>query len=364
MSLVRSIFRGLITAIVMAAPAFAQQPPGVSLKVRNETAPAGAIAQMKVVVTEPKPITTGSASFSFDGFSDLAGVSLPAGDGAGLVVVRGSQLALSVISPTASLGLDPDYPLLTLTGRVPASAPTGFRFPLTLDPNALTLTDPNGAVYPVEVRGGYLQVGGTLSVANVLPGSGELNAGDVVSILGTGFRPDTRVRFTETVLSDVQFISAERIDVTLAEPTQMHGKTVRIKNGDGQQVSYYSYQRTYRASPSADPLLRDMVPIFPSTTAPVHQIDIDAESVGLAMQNLGGADAQVVAELFDLNGTLLASAPVVVPSRAYLVLSLQEVFGWSPQSTAVLRLASSTAVHVLGVEVDAAGRFAPRLARP
>ena len=60
--------------------------PGVSLKIANEQVPPGGIAQVKLFVTEPRPISTAGGRFGFDGFDSIEGVALmsPGGDAMGV----------------------------------------------------------------------------------------------------------------------------------------------------------------------------------------------------------------------------------------------------------------------------------------
>jgi len=66
------------------------EPPvpfaGVSLKIADEKVPPGGIAQVKLFVTEPRPISTAGGKFALDGFDAIEGVALmsPGGDAMGV----------------------------------------------------------------------------------------------------------------------------------------------------------------------------------------------------------------------------------------------------------------------------------------
>jgi hypothetical protein len=350
--------------LIAAVSALQAQAPSnvVSLKVSREAAPPGAIAQVKVFVTEPKPITSGRALMSFDAFSDIEGIALAAGDAAGIAVVHGGQIALSVVSPSATFGMVSDYPVLTVAGRVPATAPLGMRIPMQIDPAALRLLNPSGELYVTEVKDGYLLSGGVLSISDVIPGSADVAAGGTVSIFGTGFRPDTRVRLKETALSAVRYVNPNRIDVIVAEPTHMHGKGIRVRNRDGAEVTYFAYQRTRRSGTTADARLQNVVPIFPDASSDQHVIDVSKATAGIALQNLAATATFVIAELADANG-LGQSSRIDVASNTYVVRSLAEIFGFSPDGGAVVTLLGVTPVQALGVNVDSRGRATPQLPR-
>ena len=362
--------RGIAVVLVLAMLALtttlsvgAQVPAaGVSLKITKETAPPGGIAQMKVLITEPKPITTGRANMSFSGFSDIEGIALGSDDSAGIAIVRGGEIAISILSPTGTFGMDPDYPaLVTVAGRVPFDAPLGVRIPMTMDPAALQFTDPTGAVYPAEIKNGYLLSGGGISIGDVTPGSADLPAGATVSIFGTGFRPDTTVKLKETLLAQVLYINPGQIDVVLAEPAHMHGKAIRARNRDGSQVTYYSYQRTRPFGSSVHPVLRNVVPIFPVETFLQGSVQLSVTTAGIAVQNLEATDTFMFAELIDGAGVPIAAGLIEVPSNSYVVRAVSEIFGRPYSGTGLVRLVGVSPVQILGVDVDSTGAASPRL---
>lgn len=356
----------LVLVVVAASTVRAQAPAPanvVSLKVSRETAPPGGIAQMKIFITEPKPITSGRAFIEFDAFSDIEGIALAPGDAAGVAVVQGGRIALSIVSPGGTFGTEPDYPGLTIAGRVPATAPVGLLIPMVIDPAALLLVDPSGTPYPVEVKAGYLVSGGVLSISDVVPGSADIEAGGVVTIFGSGFRPDTKVRVKDTLLAEVRYVSPNRLDIVLATPAHIHGMRIRVRNKDDEEVNYVAYHRTRRAGATADPVLQDVVPVFPHTSSDSHVIDTSTSTAGIALQNLDGADTFVFAGIADASGRPLAAGYLEIPSNTYVVCSLAEIFGFTPTDSAVVTLAATNPLQVLGVDVDAEGRATPRLPR-
>src|SRR5688572_32902062 len=99
---------------------------GLSVKVSQETAPPGGMVQMKVRTTEGTPISTGKAFFSFRGLASVDGISLvsPSDDAVGVAVVDGTDVAVSLVSSSSAF-VTGEYPLLTVTGRVPIDARMG-----------------------------------------------------------------------------------------------------------------------------------------------------------------------------------------------------------------------------------------------
>jgi hypothetical protein len=336
----------------------------IELKIREEIAPPGGLAQMKVYITEPQPISTGSGRFSFERFESIEGISLSTGseDGYGIALFSDAtrQFALSFVSPTGTFGTEPDYPILTIVGRVPQGTRSGSRLEFEIEPDGLRFVDPTGAAYPIDFENGILTVqSSSIAVHDVQPGSAEIAAGSVVSILGSNFRRDTRIRFGDAILSNVRLISPERIDVTVAGPATMHGMRVRAENKEKpnrSKTTYFSYHRTTRdQGSSADPILSRVVPVFPRVTVSAALVDVAAQTIGLAIQNIEpGAGASLTIELLDAAG-LAVQPPFTADLAAsrYTVLSLSELFGSAAQAGTTIRVSSSTApVQVMGVNWD------------
>ena len=339
------------------------QPPfaGVSLKIGNETVAPGGIVQVKLFVTEPKPISTAGVRTRFAGISSVEGIALnsPAGDTLGVAVVTGAELALSILSPSATFGTNPDYPVVTVAGRVPATTPMGSTFPLSIDVASLQLTDASGVVYPTHANDGVLEIAPNVGIDDVMPGSAVVPEGGVVTIVGRGFRPSTKVKFKEALLSDVDYVDASHLAVTVAQPTRMHGQGIRIVNRDGAETSYFSYQRTARQGTSSHPTLGATVPIFSDTEYTDTFVDVDGATTGLALQNRQLVPALIGAELLDANGRLRAATAVMVRPGRFVLAELSELFGVPYSPSQVVRVRALAPIQVMGVAVDAAGNASP-----
>jgi IPT/TIG domain-containing protein len=218
------------------------EPPfaGVSLKVSRETAPPGGIAQVKMEITEPRPISTGGLRFRSEGW-DVAGVAAmsPANDSYGVAQVDNGQVQFAIASPTGSFGTDPDYPVFTVALRVPATSALGTISPVGLEGDPPRFISPAGTVYPTDIKDGWVTVNRGISIDDVVPGSSDLAAGSVVTIVGRGFRPTTRIKFGETILSAVRFIDSTHMQVVLASAARMHGMRIRAENKDGAKTEYF-----------------------------------------------------------------------------------------------------------------------------
>ncbi len=344
--------------------------PGVSLSVSNETAPPGATTQVKISVTEPKPILTGGGSLSFSAFDSVFGIAIiaPGGDTFGVALERGTNVALSVLSPSSSFGMNIDYPILTIAGRVPATAPIGAKFVLPIDAAAFQFLDSSGNAYPMEARAGQLTVNKGVAIGDVSPGSTVVPAGGIVTITGTNFVPNTNIRFAEAKISQVRYVSPTRIDVVLAQTATMHGMTVIAKNPDGTQDTYYSYQRTHAMSLSADPVMQYAVPLFPPKAAMTAMITLPAPKTGftygVALQNIDSAGAYAMIELVDAGGNAIAVTAANIDPSTFLVRELSELFGPLPPNGSAIRITSSAPIQVMGIAADQnAGTADPIIAR-
>ena len=341
---------------------------GLSLRIEDEVVPPGGTVQMKLELTEPQPISTGGGRFEFDAFQSIDGVAVSSSsdDTYAVAVVSGSGVGVAFNSPSATFGLD-NYPLLTITGRVPATAPIGTRFPFVLDRTALRFFDPAGQLYGAETKNGTLTVANTLSIEDVSPGSAELPAGSIVTVRGSGFDRRTKVELNGTVGESARFISPTQIDLLLAAPVDMHGVRVRARNpkaDSGERIEYFSYQRTKPLGTPANTDLQSAVPLFPGRSAAESaEFTVAGAVTALAVQNLK-QDALVAADLLSADGTVLASAELAVPTNHYVVRDDVELFGIVSPPGAIIRVRAQSPVQVMGVAIDALGALTPIVPRP
>jgi hypothetical protein len=357
-----------LAVIALLALAWAPLPaavfPGLSIKILDESAPPGGIAQMKMMITEPKPISTGRGGFSYDGFDSVDGIALisPNDDTFGVARVLARDIELAIVSTSATYGTTLDYPVLTIAGHIPETTPLGSSFLFTLDSTSFAFLDPAGAQYPMEIAPGRLTIADTISIDDVRPGSADLPAGAVVQIFGTNFTPKTDIRFSEAKIASRQFVSPRQIDVVLGSPARMHGMRVRAK-GAKETVEYFSYQRTAREGESVDPAFLSLVPVFPRGSTTSATIDLSGDVAGLGMQNLGPDTVVVTADLLNADGSVLASASFPLGSNRYLARSIPEVFQVSYGPGLRVQVSASAPIQAMGIAVDARGFATPIVAR-
>ncbi|MDQ3281621.1 MAG: hypothetical protein M3Q69_09425 [Acidobacteriota bacterium] len=360
----------------------ANDGPGLSLRVADEVAPAGSIVQIKVEVTEPKPISTGRGKIKTTAFSTVEGIVLmnKGEDTFGVAMVDGQDLTFSITSPSSRFGTQADYPILGIAGKVSSGASNGAHYTLAIDGSALAFRDPSGLVYPTELKNGQLTIGNSVTIGDVSPGSALVPAGGIVRVTGTNFTPNTRLQFSEISIREQRFINNRRIDVVLAQSARMHGVRIRARNDerdDKSESEYFSYERTTAAGTTSDPAFSKAVPLFAPATYSTATVDMPKRpvnkgrrravgafgspqsgssnlTIGFALQNLEGGTAAVSVELLDAAGNPYATNTVSVGSDQHLVRSIADVFGIVAPPSA-LRIRSNVPIQILGLTADSSG---------
>ena len=335
---------------------------GVSLAISREVAPPGGLTQIKVFVTEPRPISTGSVGLAFvdfNGFDGIAATS-PENDSFGVAQVNGSQIGFTVLSTGGSLGSDPDYPILTVATRVPPTALLGTVMPVSFAGAPLRLVGPTGSVYPTLLKDGSVTVGRGISIEDVQPGSADLKSASVVTIVGRGFTPTTKVRFNHVLLSSVQYIDPTHMQVVLAAEARMHGMRIRAENQDGSKTTYFSYQRTSRQGTTTFLALQNVVPLFPLRLTTLGLVDVTGVPTAVAVQNIDSAVAPVAFDLLTPEGGVLATTTIDVYPNRFVVKELSELFGVAYVASTRVRVRSNAVpIQTMGIGIDAAGTATP-----
>ncbi|HET7206189.1 MAG TPA: IPT/TIG domain-containing protein [Terriglobales bacterium] len=333
--------------------------PGVELTIPNATVPPGGMLQLQIAITEPKPISKGGqrASFASPLLASPVGISLfsPGGDASGTAVFASAKAPrFTLHSSISDMGNNIDYPILVMAIPVKTTAIPGNIANLVLDPNLSQWLDPNGVSYPVLLTNGILTVGGTLSISNIVPGGGLVRKGAKIAIQGMGFRPDSTVQVNEATIATQTFVNSNEIDVTLTTDFNMTADRVRVKNSNGEQVTYYSYQRTTPLGKSASSLIAATYPLFSQATwslAYFKPVLSGSQFSGLALQNATATPSQVRLQLFGSNGTLLATTSLTIGAYRRISRALSEFFGVVPgNGTEVkVKVTSGPRVQMLGL---------------
>lgn len=365
----RSAIRFPAVAALAATCAYAAFN-GLSLKIGNEIQPPGGVLQMKVFLTEPKPISTGRGRLllSATAAADVESASLfsAAGDAAGAAVINGTQVRMICIVPSTILGSNPDLPLMTVTSRVRSDAAIGTTVPLWINPANLVFLDQNGAPYPEEIKPGSLTVANNVSITGVSPGSAAVPAGGVVVVQGLNFTPNTMVRIKEAAIAGVEYISPTELRVTLGTPVTMQDQEITVTNPDGTSAVYYSFQKTTPVGRTASALLRATLPIFANlfwqSAAFALPPDSGALYSGLALQNLQPVAVAVRISLVASDGSTAGKRSFLLAPNTRLLQKAAEIVPAQPPAGSYWLVQANAPVQMLGLSADeTAGTVAPVL---
>ncbi len=322
----------------------------ISLHIPDEAAPPGGVAQMKIMVTEPTPTTSGGPSFTAPSGTSVIGIQLfnPTGDVDGVAMTGSSMISIASITSTGTQGSD--YPIMTVALQVSPSVGVGTNLSFSLDSSSTWTLGLLGTATMAPISPATITVGGSISITDVVPGGGVQPAGTVVHVQGIGFQPGTQVQLSGIKASSITVASPQEIQIVLAEQTQMTGQKIQVTNPDGSQDTYFSYMRGTPWGMSSQPLLASALPIFSSVTysqaafaAPAFST---SEFSGIALQNPNLAPATVTFTMLSSAGIPLGSSVAVVPGGNRMMRDMSEVTGVTPPNGASVVVASDSAVQM------------------
>lgn len=347
----------VVVCAAMAVPAAAQTTP-MELRIPDEEAVPGGVLQVKLEVTEPRPISTGGGGFSFSDYDQFLGLAIGSagGDAAAVGVMRGANLRIRMVSPNGTMGAAPDYPILTTTLRVPALSAT---FPLgkksNLDLSIDSFTGPGGTTINTITKPGTATVTPGAYVFNVSPGGATVAAGGVITVTGGGFEPGTNVTLKGTAI-DSTVVDSTRIDIVPRRDVVMHGAEIQLEiPSTRQRLFYYSYQRTTPIPFTTDSLMSAVEPAFPQVNWTAAQVPFAAPGagarLGLAVQNSSASPIAISMSVVNGAGPsrLVQGA---LPANSRLVASLAELFGTTCSAACAVRVQSAAPIQVLGLLGD------------
>ena len=338
----------------------------VSLHIPDESAPPGGVVQMKFMVTEPTPITSGGPRLTKPTFTTVRGIHLfnPSGDVNGVAIDSGSQLSIAYVTANGAQGQD--YPIMAIALQLSPTMPVGTQEQFTLDPSSTWNLGLLGTATAKPILPATITAKGTISITDIVPGGGLLPASTVVSILGIGFQSATQVQLSGFAASSIAVISPQEIQIVLAAPTDMTGKRIQVVNPDGSQETYFSYLRGVRSGQSNRSLLSSAIPIFSSLThsqavLTVASLANSNQFSGVAVQNQNLTPAAITFTLYSPSNESLGTSTLVLQSGTYLMYETSEVVqGITPPKGSYLTVSASQPVQVFGFQGDdAAGTVLP-----
>ncbi len=332
--------------------------PTIALKIPNETAPPGGVAQMKFLNTEPTPISSGRPHMDYDSsiFDDVWGIQLfnPSADLNGVAIVNGSSVWIDFICNGPMTGTD--YPVMTMALHVRPNAAVGSQTQFDIDPQTTWTVGYLPAIMKT-VAPATVTVAGSVSITNVVPGGGMLPAGSIVKVQGLGFQPRTSLQVNGIQTQSVKVVSSTEIDIVLAQPGDMTGKRIQVVNPDGSQDFYYSYMRGIDLGVSNQSMLANAIPIFSAvkhskaTFAPIGAAQ-SSQFTGLAMQNQNLSAANVTVTLYSANGKQLGSSTISLPSGYRLMREVSELTGATPPLGSYVVVSSDSSIQMFGFLAD------------
>ncbi|HEY6970956.1 MAG TPA: hypothetical protein VJA94_17230 [Candidatus Angelobacter sp.] len=324
----------------------------ISLHIPDETAPPGGMVQMKLLVTEPAPISSGGPRIPVPSGTTVSGINLfnPNGDVNGVALVSPSLISVASVTSTGPQGSD--YPIMTVAFQLPANISVGNKLSFNLDPSSTWTLGLLGTATLKPILPATITVGGTISITNVVPGGGIQPASTVVHIQGIGFQPGTQVQLSSIKVSSISVVSPTDIEIVLAEPTQMTGKKIQVTNPDGSQDTYFSYMRGIPLGQSSQALLASAVPLFSSVTysqAVFATTDTStSEFTGIAVQNPNLIQATVTFTLFSISKVALGSSTIVIPAGNRIMRDMTELTGVAPTQGSYVTVSSDLPVQMFG----------------
>jgi len=322
---------------------------------------------MKVLVTEPSPVSSGGPRLDVFSDASIIGIQLfnPSGDVSGVAMLGSSIPSISYISSTGTQGSD--YPIMTVALQLPSNLSIGTKLPFNLDPSSTWTLGLLGTASMKPIAPATITVGGSISITDVVPGGGLQLTGTVISVRGIGFQSGTQVQLSNIKTSSISVVSPQEIQMVIAEPTQMNGKKIQVTNPDGSSDTYFSYMRGVPLGHSNQSLLASALPIFSSTTyseAVFSSGDLStSEFSGVAVQNPNLTPATITFTLFSSSNIAVGNSTLVVPSGNRIMRETSELTGAEPQPGSYLVVSSDVAVQMFGFQGDnATGTVVPYVA--
>jgi uncharacterized protein (TIGR03437 family) len=318
-----STLRRILAAACVILPLAAS--PSANVQLSTETVPSGGWVEIKFTLTKPQLIASGEIVMDLDpavfGPIQAAGVFGANGDAYGLATIAGEHLDAQFYSPSAGIGQLAGLPVLVVSVPVlPLAARANVSITATV-----TLNDISGNAYSVTVIPGSVTVGGAaFSVQTVQSGMGVLPAGSIVPILGTGFTASTTATMDGVAISSTKFVSATEIDLTLAAPTELTGKQLRL-TGSGIEVDYFCFDvGSPQQVPTGLPfyiVLTGAQPMFPlQASAASEAFSADLGGV-VAIENPQATPVTLQLQTFDYIGDSEGTASVTLPAGGWGIYS-------------------------------------------
>jgi len=341
----------ILAVVALAVPSSALAVEGVyCLRV-----PPGRTVQIRVPrdlvdPNEPSPIVIEQLGPDIGG---LGIALLGAPEAGGTALMYGGSAIIRTVSPPDAPELPSDA-TVAVTIAVPDQAPAGATINLTSGDATSSGADSQatGCVPDVVDQIG-VAAPPSVSISDVLPGGGLLQAGSVVTVVGAGFQPEAQVVIEGVTLASTTWIDSSRIEVVTADDAQIDGRMVSVTNPDLTTATSFAILRATDLGKSTIPLLAGTEAIFPVQTrsSALFAAPAGGTFFALALQNPGADETPVSVELWDAGaGSAVASATVTLPSTTKVSREVSELFpDVVPGAGTVLAVTATVPVQMLGL---------------
>jgi uncharacterized protein (TIGR03437 family) len=356
-------------------PGLLAQTDVASLRIAEELTPPGGIAQVKVELTEPRPIiivksnvrsaNSGAQSRRFSipvralgggllGPVQGARAFSASGNLAGAATIVGDEIRLQILSPDGQFGLVPDTPLVVFTAPVSASAAPGATATLSLDLGSMEIRKPDGQSYGTESKPGTLRVGG-VSIDRVLVSGDFVAAGTELVIRGSGFVQGGDLDINEVDTVSVRVVNSTEVRAVVQQSFSLYGRRIRWRNPGNDEDEFFPVSGTPTAPPGTHPLIAATFPLFGEAANTAARIAFPAARVpGLALENPSATPATVTIRGFQGSASTAFQATRTLTAGGTHVEDLATLFGTANHGLSAVQLESAQPIRVLGLAADTA----------
>jgi hypothetical protein len=181
--------------------------------------------------------------------------------------------------------------------------------------------------------------------------------------MGRGFTDQTAIRIEGIPNPLLQPVNHYEIRAAAPVAVKLDGLKITAMNPDQSRAVYYSYLRGLNLSPSTDPSLTNLIPIFASrllidaVAAPI----VNGQTSGIAVQNPGVLPATVTVDAYSIFNQPIGSTSFTLAPSERRTRSVRELFPnvSIPPNGGYVRVRSAQGVQVVGLAADPSGAISP-----
>lgn len=362
--------------LCILVPGLLAQTDIASLRIADETSPAGGIAQIKVELTEPRPIIIVKSSVrSAASGAQTRRFSIPiralgggllgaiqgarafsaSGNLAGAATVAGDEIRLQILSADGQFGLVPDTPLVVFSAPVSGSAAAGSTASLSLDLGSLEIRKPDGQSYGTESKPGTFRVGG-VSIDRVLFSGDSVPAGTELVIRGSGFVQGGDLDINEVSTVSVRVVNSTEVRALVQQSFSLYGRRIRWRNPGDDEDEFFPVSGSPTAPPGTHPLIAATFPLFGEAANAAVRIAFPATAAvpGIALENPSAAPVTVSIRGFQGAASTAFQATRTLAAGGTHVEDLATLFGTANHGLTAVQIEAQQPVRVIGLAGDTA----------